>query len=49
MLYNQLKNYEINDLLKLYNEYTKTNYLFRYLIILFSVYFILKLTSTLIL
>src|SRR5687767_1942745 len=27
MLYNQLKNYEINDLLKLYNEYTKTNYL----------------------
>ena len=24
MLYNQLKNYEINDLLKLYNEYTKT-------------------------
>ncbi len=27
MLYNQLKNYKINDLLKLYNEYTKTNYL----------------------
>ena len=27
MLYNQLKNYEINDLLKLFNEYTKTNYL----------------------
>jgi methanogenic corrinoid protein MtbC1 len=27
MLYNQLKNYEINDLVKLYNEYTKTNYL----------------------
>jgi len=27
MLYNQLKNYEINDLVKLCNEYTKTNYL----------------------
>ena len=27
MLYNQLKNYESNDLVKLYNEYTKTNYL----------------------
>jgi MerR family transcriptional regulator, light-induced transcriptional regulator len=26
MLYNQLKSYEINDLLKLYNEYTKSVY-----------------------
>ncbi|HEX6646217.1 MAG TPA: B12-binding domain-containing protein, partial [Nitrososphaeraceae archaeon] len=27
MLYKKLKNYEINDSIKLYNEYTKTNYL----------------------
>jgi methanogenic corrinoid protein MtbC1 len=26
-LYKKLKNYAINDLIKLYNEYTKTNYL----------------------
>ena len=47
MLYNQLKNYVINDLLKLYNEYTKTNYLLIDMLIIemvISVYFILKLT-----